>query len=180
VFYDRLQEVLVAAGFDVFVESLCKPSVMGAPSLPPGRCFRMHLVGYVEGIDSERGPQWRYTDRLSLRDFLGLELRQRLPDHSWLSKTRGRLPLEVHEAVFAWVLERLAARGLVRGERIGVDASAVEAWRPRSSPPTGAIPRPSRARSPPRQGAWTRPAARRAPKLQPNSWPTRAIIAGRS
>jgi transposase len=130
VFYDRLQEVLIEAGFDAFVESLCRPyyaPVMGAPSLPPGRYFRMHLVGYFEGIASERGLEWRCTDSLSLRDFLGLELSQRVPDHSWLSKTRGRLPLEVHEAVFAWVLERLAARGLVKGERIGVAASTMEA-----------------------------------------------------
>ncbi len=100
---------------------------MGAPSLPPGRYFRMHLVGYFEGIDSERGLEWRCADSLSLRAFLGLELRQRVPDHSWLSRTRERLPLEVHEAVFAWVLARLAERGLVKGERIGIDASTMEA-----------------------------------------------------
>jgi transposase len=130
VFYDRLQEVLIEAGFDAFVESLCKPyyaPVMGAKSLPPGRYFRMHLVGYFEGIDSERGLEWRCTDSLSLRDFLRLGLREAVPDHSWLSKTRGRLPLEVHDAVFAWVLARLAERGLVKGERIGVDASTMEA-----------------------------------------------------
>jgi transposase len=130
VFYDRLQAVLVEAGFDAFVETLCQPSyaaTMGAPSLPPGRYFRMHLVGYFEGIDSERGLEWRCADSLSLRDFLGLELRDRVPDHSWLSRTRARLPLELHERVFAWVLERLAERGLVKGERIGVDASTMEA-----------------------------------------------------
>ena len=130
VFYDRLQAVLIEAGFDAFVEQLCKPyyaPVMGAPSLPPGRYFRMHLVGYFEGIDSERGLEWRCADSLSLRDFLGLELRDRVPDHSWLSRTRARLPLEVHEQVFAWVLEQLAARGLVKGERVGVDASTMEA-----------------------------------------------------
>ncbi|HEX5795401.1 MAG TPA: transposase, partial [Geminicoccaceae bacterium] len=130
VFYDRLQEVLIEAGFDAFVESLCKPYyalVMGAKSLPPGRYFRMHLVGYFEGIDSERGLEWRCTDSLSLRDFLRLGLRERVPDHSWLSKTRGRLPLEVHDDVFTWVLARLAERGLVKGERIGVDASTMEA-----------------------------------------------------
>jgi Transposase domain (DUF772) len=44
---------------------------MGVPSLPPGRYFRMHLVGYSEGIDSERGLEWRCADSLSLRDFLG-------------------------------------------------------------------------------------------------------------
>jgi transposase len=100
---------------------------MGAPSLPPGRYFRMHLVGYFEGIASERGLEWRCADSLSLRDFLGLELRQSVPDHSWLSRTRARLPLEVHERVFAWVLEQLAERGLIKGARIGVDASTMEA-----------------------------------------------------
>jgi transposase len=130
VFYDRLQAVLIEAGFDAFVEKLCKryyAPAMGAPSLPPGRYFRMHLVGYFEGIASERGLEWRCADSLSLRDFLGLELRDRVPDHSWLSRSRARLPLEVHEQVFAWVLEQLAARGLIKGERIGVDASTTEA-----------------------------------------------------
>jgi transposase len=130
VFYDRLQAVLTDAGFDAFVEALCEPyyaAVMGAPSLPPGRYFRMHLVGYFEGIDSERGLEWRCADSLSLRDFLGLGLRERVPDHSWLSRSRARLPLEVHERVFAWVLAQLAERGLVKGERIGIDASTMEA-----------------------------------------------------
>jgi transposase len=130
VFYDRLQAVLGESGFDAFAERLCQPfyaSRMGAPSLPPGRDFRMHLVGDFEGIASERGLEWRCADSPSLRDFLGLGLDQRVPDHSWLSRTRARLPLEVHERVFAWVLERLAERGLIKGERIGVDASTMEA-----------------------------------------------------
>ena len=129
-FYDRLQAELVAAGFDGFVEGLCATHYAarrGRPSLPPGRYFRMHLVGYFEGIASERGLEWRCADSLSLRDFLGLGLDRRVPDHSWLSRTRARLPLEVHERVFAWVLERLAERGLIKGERIGVDASTMEA-----------------------------------------------------
>jgi hypothetical protein len=87
----------------------------------------MHLVGYFEGIDSERGLEWRCADSLSLREFLRLGITEPVPDHSWLSKTRARLPLEVHEAVFAWVLGRLAEHGLIRGERIGVDASTMEA-----------------------------------------------------
>ena len=95
--------------------------------MPPGRYFRRHLVGYFEGIDSERGLEWRCADSLSLRGFLGLGLRDRVPDHSWLSRSRARLPLDVHERVFAWVLERLAECGLVKGERIGVDASTMEA-----------------------------------------------------
>src|SRR3954466_4547258 len=99
VFYDRLQQVLVGAGFDGFVEDTCRAyyaRTMGAPSVPPGRYFRMHMVGYFEGIDSERGIEWRCSDSLSLRVFLRLETPDRVPDHSWMSKTRGRLPHEVH------------------------------------------------------------------------------------
>ena len=130
VFYDRLQEVLLGAGFDGFVEDTCRAfyaKTMGAPSVPPGRYFRMHRVGYFEGIDSERGIAWRCSDSFSFREFLRLEATDRVPDHSWLSKTRSRLPHEVHERVFGWVLALIAERGLVRGERIGVDASTMEA-----------------------------------------------------
>jgi transposase len=130
VFYDRLQEVLLAGGFDLFVETVCQPYYapkMGAPSVPPGRYFRMHMVGYFEGIASERGIAWRCSDSMSLRDFLRLENREKIPDHSWLSKTRGRLPHEVHERVFGWVLKLVAEQGLVKGKRIGVDASTMEA-----------------------------------------------------
>ena len=95
--------------------------------MPPGRYFRMHLVGYFEGIDSERGLEWRCSDSLSLREFLRLESRDRVPDHSWLSRTRARLPHEVHTAIFDWVLALIAEAGLVKGERIGVDASTMEA-----------------------------------------------------
>ena len=130
VFYDRLQEVLIAGGFDLFVETACQPYYapkMGAPSVPPGRYFRMHMVGYFEGIGSERGIAWRCSDSMSLRDFLRLENREKVPDHSWLSKTRRRLPHEVHESVFGWVLQLVAEQGLVKGKRIGVDASTMEA-----------------------------------------------------
>src|SRR5919106_1169501 len=129
-FYDRLQAILVGAGFDRFAEEECKPhyaSGRGRPSLPPGRYFRMHLVGYFEGIDSERGLEWRCADSLSLREFLRLGTTKPVPDQSWLSRTRARLPVEVHEAMFTWVLQRLAERGLIKGERIGVDASTLEA-----------------------------------------------------
>ena len=87
----------------------------------------MLLIGYFEGIDSERGLEWRCADSLSLREFLRLSEREGVPDHSWLSRTRSRLPLELHDQVFNWVLHRLAEHGLIRGERIGVDASTMEA-----------------------------------------------------
>ena len=129
-FYDKLQAVLTEAGFDAFVEETCRPfyaARMGAPSLPPGRYFRMHMVGYFEGIDSERGIAWRCADSFSLRDFLRLGTRDNVPDHSWLSKTRSRLPHEAHETIFRWVLALVAEHGLVKGERIGVDGSTMEA-----------------------------------------------------
>ena len=129
-FYDRLQDLFREAGFDAFVEGVCKPYYaprMGAPSLPPGRYFRMHMIGYFEGIDSERGIAWRCADSFSLRDFLRLSNREKVPDHSWLSRTRSRLPHEAHETVFGWVLKLVAERGLVKGERIGVDGSTMEA-----------------------------------------------------
>ncbi len=115
VFYDRLQSVLIEGDFDGFAEAACR------------RYFRMHLVGCFEGIDSERGLEWRCSDSLSLREFLRLESRDRVPDHSWLSKTRTRLPHEVHAMVFDRVLARTAEAGLVKGDRIGVDASTMEA-----------------------------------------------------
>jgi transposase len=130
IFYDKLQAVLISAGFDGFVEGLCATlyaPTRGRPSLPPGRYFRMLLIGYFEGIDSERGLEWRCADSLSLREFLRLSERERVPDHSWLSRTRSRLPLELHDQVFTWVLQRLGDHGLIRGERIGVDASTMEA-----------------------------------------------------
>ena len=129
-FFDKLQSVLTASDFDGFVERQGAPLYAprrGRPSLPPGRYFRMLLVGYFEGIDSERGLEWRCADSLSLREFLRLGERERVPDHSWLSRTRGRLPLEANDAVFTWVLQRLAEHGLIKGERIGVDASTMEA-----------------------------------------------------
>ncbi len=102
-FYDRLQLLLNEAGFDRFVEGICKPYYaprMGAPSLPQGRYFRIHMIGYFEGIASERGIVWRCSDSYSLRDFLRLGTCDKVPDHSWLSKTRSRLSHEVHEQVF--------------------------------------------------------------------------------
>ncbi len=125
-FYDKLQNFLVEAVVKEVWKPYCAPSMV-ASSLPPDRYFRMHMLGYFEGLDSERGIVWRCSDPYSLRDFLRLANREKVPDHSWLSKTRSRLPNEAHEKVFGWVLSLVAARGLVKGERIGVDGSTMEA-----------------------------------------------------
>jgi transposase len=130
VFYDRVNAVLDAAGFDRHLEALCASyyaAGMGRPSIPPGRYFRMLFVGYFEGLDSERGIAWRCADSLSLRQFLQLGASEAVPDHSTLARTRARLPLEVHDAVFALVLGLVAAHGLIKGRRVGVDASTMEA-----------------------------------------------------
>ena len=130
LFYEELERVLGEEEFDSFVESKCwsyYAKKQGRPSIPPGVYFRMLLIGYFERIDSERGICWRCADSLSLRGFLGLGLEERTPEHSSLSRIRNRLPLEVHEAVFGWVLGVLAARGLIDGKTLGVDATTLEA-----------------------------------------------------
>ena len=103
VFYRKLNQLLAETGFDRTVEEMCRPyyhSHLGRPSIPPGVYFRMLLVGYFEGIGSQRGIAWRCADSLSLREFLGIPLTEETPDHSSLTRVRDRLPLEVHTAVF--------------------------------------------------------------------------------
>ena len=129
-FYQRLNRELAANSFDQFVEAACRrfyAAKLGRPSLPPGRYFRLMLLGYFEGLSSERGMAWRAADSLAIRSFLGLELDEAAPDHSTISRTRRLIDVETHERVFTWVLERLAKQGLLVGTTIGVDATTLEA-----------------------------------------------------
>ena len=129
-FYKRLNELLEGAGFDELVGGLCARfyhARLGRPSLRPGIYFRALLIGYFEGIDSERGIAWRLADSLALRGFLGIGLDERTPDHSTISRTRRLIDIDRHREVFAWVLELLAERGLLKGERMGIDATTLEA-----------------------------------------------------
>jgi transposase len=129
-FYRSLNIVLTKHGFDDFVEDICAKFYapkMGRPGLAPGIYFRMLLVGYFEGLDSERGIAWRAADSLALRDFLGLALTEAPPDHSTVSRTRRLIDLETHQAVFTWVLQRIAESGLLKGKTIGIDATTLEA-----------------------------------------------------
>ena len=129
-FYERLNRLFDEHGFDNFVEGLCGKfyaDTMGRPSLAPGVYFRLLLVGYFEGIGSERGMAWRASDSLALREFLGLKLSESPPDHSTISRTRRLVDVATHEAVFEWVLERIASSGLLRGKTIGIDATTLEA-----------------------------------------------------
>src|SRR2546427_938267 len=129
-FYVRLNEVLDATGFDRFIEEQCRAfyaPVMGRPSLAPGRYFRLLLIGYFEGLDSERGSAWRAADSLAVRTFLRLGLEEKTPDHSTISRTRRLIDLETHRAVFTWVQQRLVEAGLLKGRTIAIDATTLEA-----------------------------------------------------
>jgi transposase len=129
-FYARLNEILRDHGFDDFAEATCArfyAERMGRPSLAPGIYFRLLLVGYFEGLDSERGMAWRAADSLTLRDFLGLAFSEAPPDHSTISRTRRLIDVEAHRAVFGWVLARVGEAGLVQGRTIGIDATTLEA-----------------------------------------------------
>jgi transposase len=129
-FYARLNQLFREQGFDDFAEAACAEfyaETMGRPGLAPGIYFRLLLVGYFEGLDSERGIAWRAADSLTLRDFLGLTLPDAPPDHSTISRTRRLIDLDTHRAVFTWVLQRVAAVGLVRGQTVAVDATTLEA-----------------------------------------------------
>src|ERR1051325_10282616 len=129
-FYTRLNEVLEAAGFDPFCETQCAKfyhQKLGRPSLPPGQYFRVMMIGFFEGLDSERGIAWRLADSLTLRQFLSIGLDESTPDHVTISRTRRLIDAETHQRIFSWVLEQLAVSGLIKGKTIGVDSTTLEA-----------------------------------------------------
>ena len=129
VFYDKLNRFLTEKGFDLFLEQLCQPYYQsgGRPSIPPGVYFRMLMIGYLEGIDSQRGIAWRCEDSLALRRFLGISLSEETPDHSSLTRIRDRLPLCVHEEVFQYILFVIEQQGLLKAKTVGVDSTYLEA-----------------------------------------------------
>jgi transposase len=129
-FYNRLNEVLDSADFDPFCETSCAGfyhNKLGRPSLPPGQYFRVMMIGFFEGLDSERGIAWRLADSLTLRQFLSIGLDESTPDHVTISRTRRLIDGETHQRIFTWVLERLAQAGLIKGKTIGVDSTTLEA-----------------------------------------------------
>jgi transposase len=130
VFYEKLDEVLERGGFDRFVEELCEPYYAdgeGRPSIRPGVYFRMLFVGYFEGLSSQRGIAWRCADSLSLRTFLGVAVTDKTPEHSSMTRIRKRLPEEVFERVFTFVLKVAVEYGLLKGKTIAVDSTTLEA-----------------------------------------------------
>jgi transposase len=130
VFYERLNTVLNAEKFDQRVETICRKyykSSSGRPSLTPGTYFRMLLLGYFEGIDSERGIAWRAADSFSYRKFLGYDLSEQTPDHTTVSRTRRLYSVETHGAVMKWVLTILRKHGLANGQSVCIDATTLAA-----------------------------------------------------
>src|ERR1700739_1063971 len=129
-FYSRLNEVLERADFERFCEKSCAGfyhAKLGRPSLAPGLYFRIMMIGFFEGIDSERGIAWRLADSLTLRQFLSIGPDEQTPDHVAISRTRRLIGAETHQRIFTWVLERLAQSGLIKGKTIGVDSTTLEA-----------------------------------------------------
>ena len=128
-FYRRLNQILGQHAFDSHVCSLCEKfyAETGRPGIPPPVYFRMLMIGYFEGLDSERGIAWRCEDSLSLREFLGYGLNEHTPDHSTLSRIRQRIDVETHQEIFTWALKVLAQEDLVSGKIVGVDATTLEA-----------------------------------------------------
>ena len=129
-FYQRLNQILDEKKFDEYVETICEgfyAGEVGRPGLSPGIYFRLLMVGYFEGIDSERGIAWRASDSLSIRSFVRIALDENVPDHSTISRTRRLIDGETHRAVFQWVLQVLAEKKLLKGTTIGVDATTLEA-----------------------------------------------------
>jgi transposase len=129
-FYTRLNETLDKAGFDRHCEESCAGfyhAKLGRPSLAPGLYFRIMMIGFFEGLDSERGIAWRLADSLTLRQFLSIGLDENTPDHVTISRTRRLIDAETHQRIFTWVLERLAQSGLIKGKTIGVDSTTLEA-----------------------------------------------------
>ena len=130
VYYERLNTVLAAEKFDQRVEVACRKyykSSSGRPSIAPGTYFRMLLLGYFEGLDSERGIAWRAADSLSIRKFLGYDLSEPTPDHSTVSRTRRLYSVATHRAVMQWVLKILRKHGLAQGQTVCIDATTLEA-----------------------------------------------------
>jgi transposase len=132
-FYRRLDRALAACDFGDAVRGLCEPfyeqdaSRGGRPGIDPEVYFKMQMIGFFEDLPSERAIAARCSDSLSIREFLHYGLHEATPDHSSLTVIRQRLSSEVYEQVFRLVLKALKKHKLLKGRRLGIDASVLEA-----------------------------------------------------
>ena len=131
-FYELLNGTLEAMNFAVEVRAMCAPAYAeaargGRPGIDPVVYFKMLMIGFFEGLGSEREIASRCADSLSLRGFLGYALDEATPDHSSMSVIRQRLGGDCFARVFALVLEALQRHGLLKGRHLGIDSSVIEA-----------------------------------------------------
>jgi transposase len=130
-FYAKLEQTLQSFAFAAQVRELCSAAYSGngrgRPGVDPVVYFKMLMVGFFENIPSERGIAERCQDSISIRAFLGYDLTGNTPDHSTLSVIRSRLGVTVYDHVFVLILRALQEHGLVKGRKVGIDASVIEA-----------------------------------------------------
>jgi len=131
-FYELLNGTLERMKFAEQVWASCAPDYAdatrgGRPGIDPVTYFKMLMIGFFEGIASEREIAARCADSLSLRGFLGYRLDEATPDHSSMSVIRQRLGSACFEEVFGLVLVALRAHGLLKGRHLGRDSSVIEA-----------------------------------------------------
>jgi transposase len=131
-FYELLNGTLERMNFGREVWEMCAPAYAdatkgGRPGIDPVVYFKMLMVGFFEGIESERQIAARCEDSLSLRGFLGYALDEPTPDHSSMTVIRQRLGSDCFARVFAVVLAALRKHGLLKGRNLGIDSSVMEA-----------------------------------------------------
>ena len=131
-FYELLNGTLDEMDFAGDVRAMCAPSYAevergGRPGIDPAVYFKMLMVGFFEGLESERAIAARCADSLSLRGFLGYALDEATPEHSSMTVIRQRLGGDCFERVFALVLTALQRHGLLKGRHLGIDSSVIEA-----------------------------------------------------
>ena len=132
-FYERLERALGKAGFGDTVRAICAPlyetdaSCGGRPGIDPEVYFKMLMIGFFENLASERAIAARCADSFSIRTFLHYGWTERTPNHSTLTVIRQRLTPAIYQEVFALVLRALKKHHLLRGKRLAIDASTLEA-----------------------------------------------------
>jgi hypothetical protein len=131
-FYRRIDRTLARIGFAQDVWTICEPAYAdpsrgGRPGIDPVVYLKMLMVGFFENLPSERAIASRCADSLSIRGFLHYSLTEATPDHSSLSIIRQRLSTEQLGAIHGVLLRALHEHGLLRGRKLGIDSSVIEA-----------------------------------------------------
>src|SRR5712691_7479112 len=123
-----LRQISQAVDFS-FIHRLCRPfySHTGRPSVDPVVLFKMLLIGYLDGITSERRLAREISLNLAYRWFLGYDFDQATPHHSVLSKARARFSPKVFEAFFKKSIDLCGQAGLLNEGPVYVDSTLIRA-----------------------------------------------------